>query len=130
VLREFILEENCTIKQWLKFSNFEEAERVSRAMGERLIISRGLGVTSDRHSLSGNYSVVRHPIMTADELMRLPPDEQIIHIAGFGFIRCKKIRQNQIAPYCHDLGDNPLEGTAIKPDPKVWLPVPARKDAA
>lgn len=125
-----ILEENCTIKQWLKFSNFEEAERVSRAMGERLIISRGLGVTSDRHSLSGNYSVVRHPIMTADELMRLPPDEQIIHIAGFGFIRCRKIRQSQIAPYCHDLGDNPLEGTAIKPDPKVWLPVPAQKDAA
>lgn len=125
-----ILMENVSITQYLKFSSYEEAERVSRAMGERLIISRGLGVTSDRPSLSGNYSVIRHPIMTADELMRLPPDEQIIHIAGFGFIRCKKIRQNQCGPYSHYLGDNPREGAAMKPDPKVWLPVPARKDAA
>ncbi len=125
-----ILEENCTIKQWLKFSNFEEAERVSRAMGERLVVSRSLGVTSDRHSLSGNFSVARDRIMTAEELMRLPDDEQIIHIAGVGFIHCRKIRQNQIAPYCFDLGKNPLEGAAMEPDPKVTLPTPARKDAA
>lgn len=37
-----IMEENCAVKQWFKFSNFEEAERVSRAMGETRNVSRSL----------------------------------------------------------------------------------------
>ncbi|MCB1471021.1 MAG: type IV secretory system conjugative DNA transfer family protein [Rhizobiaceae bacterium] len=125
-----ILEENCTVKQWLKFSNFEEAERVSKAMGERTSVSHGLGVSSDRSSFTGNFSTGRDRIFTADELMRLPADEQIIHVSDVGFIHCRKIRQNQIAPYCFDLGDNPLEGGRLKPDPKVTLRTPDREDVA
>lgn len=117
-----LLEENCSIKQWLKFSNFEEAERVSKAMGEVPNVSHGLGVSSDKNSFSGNYSTGRERLFTADELMRLPGDQQILHIADVGFIHCKKIRQNEIAPYCFDLADNPLEGGRLPPDPKVTLP--------
>lgn len=47
-----LLEENCTIKQYLKFSNFEEAERVSKAMGETHNVSHGLGTSSDRNGIS------------------------------------------------------------------------------
>lgn len=124
-----ILEENCTVKQWLKFSNFEEAERVSKAMGERLNVSHGLGLSSDRNSFSGNFSTGRDRIFTPDELMRLPADEQILHVADVGFIHCRKVRQNQIAPFCFDLGDNPLEGGRLPPDPKVTLTV-GRGDAS
>ena len=54
--------------------------------------------------------------------MRLPVDEQILHVADVGFIHCRKIRQNEIAPYCFDLADNPLEGGRLPPNPKVTLP--------
>ena len=116
-----ILEENCAVKQWLKFSNFEEAERVSRAMGETLSVSHGLGFNSDKDNFSGNFSIGKERLLTAYELMNLPDDEQILHITGLGFIHCRKVRQNEIAPYCHDLAANPLEGGRLKPDPKVTL---------
>ncbi len=118
-----ILEENTTTKQFLKFSNFEEAERVSKAMGEQLTISRSLGLSSEKQDWSNNYSTGHGRIFSADELMMLPPDEQIIHIASVGFIHCKKIRQNQIAPYCYDLAGNPLEGRRLPPEPLVEIPV-------
>lgn len=122
-----ILEENCTTTQWLKFSNFEEAERVSKAMGEALSIGSGLGVSSDRAAWSNNYSTGRERLFTAEELMRLPKDEQILHVTDIGFIHCRKIRQNQIAPYCFDLADNPLEGGRLRPEPCVMIPVDGRR---
>lgn len=118
-----LLEENCTIKKFLKFTNFEEAERVSKAMGETLNVSKGLGTNSDKNAYSENHSTGKDRLFTADELMRLPEDEQILHVADVGWIHCKKIRQNQIAPTCFDLGDNPLEGARLPPDPKVHLPI-------
>lgn len=122
-----ILEENCTVKQYLKFSNFEEAERVSRAMGESLTITSGMGMQPDKGGYSGSLSIGRDRLFTAGELMSLPDDEQIIHVAGVGFIHAKKIRQNEIAPTCFDLADNPLEGGRLPPDPKITLPVPPRR---
>jgi type IV secretion system protein VirD4 len=119
-----ILEENCTVKQWLKFSNFEEAERVSHAMGEAVHVSKSISLNSDRLAFSESMNLTKERLMTAAELMSLPDDEQIIHIAGVGFIRAKKIRQNEIAPYCFDLADNPLEGGRLPPNPKVRFATP------
>ncbi len=119
-----ILEENCPVKQWLSFSNFEEAERVSRAMGEQLSVTHSIGVSSDRMAVSGNIGTGKERLFTADELMNLPPNEQILHIKNVGFIHSYKLYQNQIAPYCHELAPNPLEGGVLPPDPKVTLPTP------
>lgn len=116
-----LLEENCTVKQYLKFSSYEEAERVSKAMGEALAVNHGLGFGSNKPDWSTNFSTGNQRVLTGDELMRLPPDEQIIHVTDVGFIHCRKIRQNQIAPYCFDLADNPLEGGRLPPDVKVTL---------
>lgn len=117
-----LLEENCTIKQYLKFSNIEEAQRISKAMGETLNVGQGLGFTSGKSDFSGNFSTGKDPVFAADELMRLPPDEQIIQVVDVGWIHCKKVRQNQLAPTCFDLSDNPLEGAPLPPDPKIVLP--------
>lgn len=121
-----VLEENAVIKQYLKFSSFEEVERVSRAMGEQLSVQRGLGTQSAKLDLSGNYTTGKERVFTADELMRLPDDEQILHVAGVGWIHCKKVRQNQLMPYAAELGDNPLEGAAMAPDPKITLVTPGQ----
>ena len=115
------IEENAVIKQWFGFSSFDEAEKVSRAMGETISVSTSVGVNSDRMDYSGNFSTGKERLYTADMLMCLPPDEQIIHVKDVGFIHARKIRQNEVAPYCHDLADNPLEGERLTPDPKVTL---------
>lgn len=119
-----MLEENCTVKQYLKFSNFEEAERLSRAIGEVDNLQQSLGFSSDKPEFSGNFSTGRERLFSAEELMRLPPGEQILHIAGVGFVHCQKVSQQHIAPYCFDLDVNPLEGGILAPDPKVTLPTP------
>ncbi len=116
-----LLEENCTIKQWLKFSNFEEAERVSKSIGESHSRQTSLNLNSKDPSFSGGLNLGKQRLFTANELMMLPPDEQIIHVADVGFIHCRKIAQNQIAPYCFELADNPLEGGQLTPDVKVTL---------
>jgi type IV secretion system protein VirD4 len=115
------IEENAVIKQWFGFSSFDEAERVSRAMGETQNVSHGLGIQGDKLGISRNLSTGRERLWTPDQLMRLPSDEQIIHVKDVGFIHCRKVRQNQIAPYCYDLADNPLEGSRLPPDPRITL---------
>jgi len=117
------IEENATVKQWFGFSSFDEAERVSRAMGDGQVITRGLSYSSGQLDYSGNISTTKERLYTTEQLMRLPPDEQIIHVKDIGFIHCRKLGQNQIAPLCHELADNPLEGGQLAPDPKVTLPL-------
>lgn len=115
------LEENCQVIQYLSFSNFEEAERVSKAIGDQTNISPSLGLGSDRKSLSMNFNTGKDRRFTPWQLMSLPPSEQIIRVTGVGFIHCLKVRQNELAPYCHELAPNPLEGGVLPPDPKIYI---------
>lgn len=115
------IDENSVIKQWFGFSSIDEAERVSRAIGETQTVTQSLGVNSDRTEFSGNIATGKERLLTPDELMRLPNDEQIIHVKDVGWIHCRKIGQQNIAPYCFDLADNPLEGGRLTPDPIVTI---------
>lgn len=115
------IEDNAVCKQWFGFASIEEAERVARAMGEAVSVSAGLGMQGGKLDLSRNLSTGKQLVFSPDQLMRLPPDEQIIHVKGVGFIHCRKVRQNQIAPYCYDLADNPLEGRRLPPDPIITI---------
>ncbi|MGL1921243.1 MAG: type IV secretory system conjugative DNA transfer family protein [Hyphomicrobiales bacterium] len=116
-----ILEENCPVIQWLSFTSFSEAERVSKAMGEQQNVSQSIGFNSDKLNFSNNINTGKERLFAPDELMNLNPDEQIIFIKSVGFIHCRKLFQNEIAPYCYDLADNPLEGGRLKPNPKITL---------
>lgn len=116
------IEENAVVKQWFGFSSFDEAERVSKAIGEALYYNQGIGTSTDKTDVSGNYNTVRERLYTPADLMMLPKDEQIIHVKDVGFIHAKKIRQNEVYPYAEELLDNPLEGGRLVPTPKVILP--------
>ena len=118
------IEENALVKQWFGFSSFEEAERVSRAMGESLVINKSLGFNSGQLDYTGNIGTSKDRSFPAERLMRLKPDEQISHIKDVGFFHCRKIQQHQIAPFCHgELADNPLEGPQRVADPRVTLDI-------
>lgn len=116
--------ENAIIRQWFGFSSYEEAEKVSRAMGETLSVSASLGTSSDKTEFSGNYSMQKERLWTPDMLMRMRPGEQIIYIKGVGYIYCEMVGQNQCDPYCRELDPNPYEGGILPPDPIVTLPTP------
>jgi len=119
------IEDNAIVKQWFGFSSFEEAERVSKAMGEVVSIQSSFNADlNDAEKLGISNSFGRQAQMTASELMAMPPDEQLIHVKGVGFLRAKKLRQNQIAPFCHDLAPNPLEGGILPPEPILKLITP------
>lgn len=121
------IEDNAIVKQWFGFSSFEEAERVSKAMGQVVSIESSHSVdldNCDKRSLSNSFG--RQAQMSPAELMAMRADEQLIHIKGIGFIHAKKLRQNQIAPFCYDLAPNPLEGGVLPPRPILKLTPPPK----
>ena len=77
--------------------------------------------------LAGSFQTGKERLFTPDELMRLPGDQQIIHVKDVGFIHARKIRQNQIGPYAASLADNPLEGARLTPNPLIDLPTQLEK---
>lgn len=117
------IEENTATKLIFGVNSFADAETWPRAIGEARTVGYGLGVDSGRLDISGNLSTGRQRLIAADELLRMPRDQFLMHIQGVGFARARKLYQNQVAPYCFDLACNALEGGRLEPDPKVWLPV-------
>jgi type IV secretion system protein VirD4 len=115
------IEENSIVKQWMGASSFEEAERISKAMGEERVISSNLGTNNESMRLQSTYQTGKDRVFTPSMLMAMPRDEQLIHIKGIGFIHARKIAMNRIAPYCHLIGDNPLEGRKLPADPIITL---------
>lgn len=114
------LEDNCNL-QWLKFS-LEEAERVSKAIGEVDNVKVNFSSGSANVDFNSTVDTSRERLFTPDDLMNLPNSEQILFIPGVGFIHCLKIRQNEIGDSAYHLSDNPLEGGRLEPDIKVVIP--------
>ncbi|MEO1721954.1 MAG: TraM recognition domain-containing protein [Pseudomonadota bacterium] len=121
------IEENAIVKQWFGFSSFEEAERVSKAMGDEHAVASGLSGDSDGLKSQANLSLIKQRRMTPAELMAMPPEQQLLHIKGVGFILAGTLSQAQVEPACYELAENPLEGGRLPPDPKIKLAVSRRR---
>ena len=113
------IEENAIVKQWFGFSSFSEAERISKAIGEEQVINPGLSSDDKELRLQFSYQTGKERNLTPSKLMAMPADEQLIHVKGVGFINALKISQQNIAPYCNLIGDNPLEGGKLPADPMI-----------
>lgn len=118
------IEENAVVKLWFGFSSFEEAKRISEAMGEEFAVSTALSNDGDPLKTNTNLSLNKQKIMTPAELMALPREIALAHIKGIGFFLFETLSQQNIAPYCHLIGENTLEGGILPPDPKVTLVTP------
>ncbi|OXT02902.1 type IV secretion system protein VirD4 [Notoacmeibacter marinus] len=118
------IEENAIVKQWFGFSSFEEAERVSKAMGEAMVVSSSLSTDDQELRLQSSYQTGKEAMMSPAALMAMPENEFLYHIKCLGFGRGLKTPMQTIAPYCHRIGPNPLEGGILPPDPKITLRTP------
>jgi len=117
-------EDNSITKQWLGFSNFKEAEKVSRAMGEEHAVASALGSDNGGFKTNTNLSLIKQRHMTPAELMAMPKEQCLVHIKGVGFLILDTVSQANIAPYCDLIADNPLEGGRLPSDPKIRLKTP------
>jgi type IV secretion system protein VirD4 len=118
------IEENAILKQWFGFSSFEEAERVSKAMGEEHAVGASVGGGNDSLKMQTNLSLVRQAIRSPAELMAMPKDHFLAHMKGIGFLFGRSAGQNNIAPYCDLIADNPLEGGRLPSDPWITFTMP------
>lgn len=118
------IEENAITKQWLGLSSFEEAERVSKAVGEEHAISRNLSADMDAFKLQNALNLIRQRHYSAAELMAMPRGRQLVQIKGIGFVELDTICQSNADPYCDLIADNPQEGGRLLSDPRIRLPLP------
>ncbi|MEM1410207.1 MAG: TraM recognition domain-containing protein, partial [Pseudomonadota bacterium] len=121
------LEDNCITKLWYGFSSFEEAERVSKAMGEEHAVAEGLSGDHFGLKSQSSLSLIKQRVLSAAELMALPPGTALMHVKGIGFTLIDLYSQNQIAPFCDLLAENPLEGGRLPPDPQIRLVLPGER---
>ncbi len=108
-----------SIKQIMAVTRFEDAKAVSEATGRGPFAVAGLQEGSEK--LVESLSDAGRPLLTPDEVLSLPSHRQIIFCDGMRPILADKIRQNEIAPMCHQLADNPLEKGRLTPDPVVEI---------
>ncbi len=119
-----ILYDNCAVKQFLSF-NDADAQRVSKLMGEEISIQRSVNINPQRLEVVRSLNTGKQPIMTPEELINLDPAYQVIYIRGYGWLVCRKLYQNQVAPTCHWVEPSPFHADILAPDPKVELLVRA-----
>lgn len=117
------IEENSVVKIWFGFSSFEEAKRVSESIGDEHAVATALGSDNGGFKTNTNLSLIKQRTMTPAELMAMPKEQCLVHIKGIGFLVLNTVSQENIAPYCHLIGENRLEGGLLPADPKIRLAV-------
>ena len=113
----------CEFKQFFGCSSLEEANDLSKLIGQHTVKAESIGTdrTSPWTDLQNSISEVARDLYRPEELLRIPRENQFLIIDGMQPVYCQKLPYNQVSPWWHWLGDNPLEGGKLPFDPKVQL---------
>ncbi len=109
----------AVIKQYLMVTDAEEAEKLSRAIGDQVIIRPNKNLNDDNLSTQSGFSITRERLITPEALLSMPRSEQIIHIGGLGWLKCQKVHSSELGPY--RLGRNPVENKEAVVNHKYFL---------
>lgn len=110
----------CTIKQFFGVSDPEEAEKLSKLLGQSVHVAPAYSFSGSDDKVGASLDDKGRSLMTADDILAMPRDLQIILIDGMRPILARKLYQNEIAPICEMLDPNPLEG-GLTPDPIIHI---------
>jgi len=97
------------VKQFFGVASFDTARLVSQLLGDEEVTteSYGLGATpGDMPSLS--LGRARKPLLTPDQVRRLPDDEQILFIRNLPPARALKVGYHEVEPWRMQVENNPL----------------------
>ena len=95
--REESITSNCHIRMAYAPNKVETAEVLSKMAGQATVVQQQRQYSGHRFSVAltnvnTNEQVVSRPLLTADECMRLPPDDELVFVAGHSPIYCQKIK--------------------------------------
>jgi len=76
--------ENAVTQQYLGFSSEKEAELISKMIGERVTVTGGISMESNKLSYGQDYKLGKERHYSLERLLSLPNDEQIIFIKDIG----------------------------------------------
>lgn len=112
------------LKQIMGTNSSEEAQVLSKALAMGVIDFEELGFSTKSEDVTLRADRTGRPLMTPDEILSMPRDEQIILVNGLRPIQARKLSYARYAPICDQLQDNPIEGGKLAADPKVFLQYP------
>ena len=95
--RDESITSNCHIRMAYAPNKVETAEVISKMAGQATVVQQQRQYSGHRFSVAltnvnTNEQVVSRPLLTADECMRLPPDDELVFVAGHSPIYCQKIK--------------------------------------
>lgn len=97
------------VKQFFGISSLETAQMVSQMLGEKDVAKESYNFGDDLFGLSGlGLGSMKAPMMTPDQLRRLPEDEQIIFIKNLPPARALKAGYQEVSPWREKADGNPL----------------------
>lgn len=129
--------DNCHVRVSFATNDERTAKRVSDALGTATEMKAMKNYAGHRLSpwlghLMVSRSETARQLLTPGEIMQLPPDDEIVMVAGIPPIRAKKARYFEDARFRERVLSPPElkspEGT--RPDDWTTLPIPARPEAA
>lgn len=88
---------NCSVRMAFGTNDFDTAKILSDMMGTTTVRVEGEGKSKEKGqwfggNVSSNISETSRPLMTPDEVMRMPNDSQVIFVQGCRPILAEKIR--------------------------------------
>ena len=83
---------NSGMKQFFSVNDLETADFVSKYLGEKTQMVRGETLDGHTQPKGASLSASGRPLLTADEVRRLPRDEQILFYEGENPVRAAKLR--------------------------------------
>ncbi|BAP88362.1 putative Ti-type conjugative transfer system, TraG [Burkholderiales bacterium GJ-E10] len=88
---------NCHIRVAYAPNKIETAELLSKMAGQSTVSHTQRQYSGNRlavvlQHVNTNEQIVQRPLLTADECMRLPPDDELVFVAGYAPLYCRKIK--------------------------------------
>jgi len=92
-------------------TSLEAAEHFSKKCGNRTIGSSRLALgQSIEDDIGESRGAMQRPLITADELRRMPEQEMLVFVGNLKPMRCLKIGAHEIEPLRSNFAPNPLHG--------------------
>jgi len=88
---------NCHVQVAYAPNKVDTAEVLSKMTGQATVTHTQRQYSGGRfslllHNVNTNEQIVQRPLLTADEAMRLPADDELIFVSGHAPIYCQKIK--------------------------------------
>ncbi|MDE4100294.1 type IV secretory system conjugative DNA transfer family protein [Phaeobacter gallaeciensis] len=99
------------VKQFFGVASDATAQLVSRMLGEEIVTSASFGLGSEL-GRSPDFSLGRKakPLLSPEQVRRLPDDEQIIFVRNLRPIRALKVGYHETSPWRDQVEPNPFHG--------------------